>query len=375
MPRLRLLAPLFILALACAALFAPQSASAAELAQGHPATSSGQEAASYVPGNAVDGNPATRWSSNYVDNAWWQVDLGSVQSVNEVNINWEAAYSSHYKIMVSTDGTNFTQAADVTNTGAGPHDTTFTAVDARYVRWQGVTRATQWGNSFYEFQVFGPGGGGGGGGGGGTGGPLPAGFRDLTVFSGLTEPTTVRFAPFPDNRIFVTEKSGLIKEYDNLSDPTPTIVADLRTEVHNFWDRGLLGMALHPDFPARASYDVPSAVAGPLVASSGASRASTTAGSKEARRGRLRRVMSWFPPGSRLVDAHPRRTVLVHWAHAPVQRARRRADPRRVDPAGPVPQARQPDRDRRRGQAGPGGRRGARQRRRGEATGPPARPR
>ncbi|MEV0381856.1 hypothetical protein [Nonomuraea sp. NPDC050643] len=26
--------------------------------------------------------------------------------------------------------------------------------------------------------------------------------------------------------------------------------ADLRTRVHNFWDRGLLGMALHPDFPA-----------------------------------------------------------------------------------------------------------------------------
>ena len=26
--------------------------------------------------------------------------------------------------------------------------------------------------------------------------------------------------------------------------------ADLRTNVHNFWDRGLLGMALDPNFPA-----------------------------------------------------------------------------------------------------------------------------
>ena len=25
--------------------------------------------------------------------------------------------------------------------------------------------------------------------------------------------------------------------------------ADLRTQVHNFWDRGLLGLALDPDFP------------------------------------------------------------------------------------------------------------------------------
>ena len=246
MPRPRLLALLFALALAGCALLVPQSAFA-DLAQGHPATSSGQEAPSYPPGNAVDGNAATRFSSEYDDTAWWQVDLGSVQSVNEVNINWEAAYSSHYKIMVSTDGTNFTQAADVTNSGAGPKDTTFPAVNARYVRFQGVTRATQWGNSFYEFQVFGP----SGGGGGGSTGPLPSGFRDITVWSGLTEPTAVRFAPFPDNRIFVTEKSGIIKEFDNLSDPTPTIVADLRTQVYNFWDRGLLGLAIDPQWPAR----------------------------------------------------------------------------------------------------------------------------
>ena len=38
--------------------------------------------------------------------------------------------------------------------------------------------------------------------------------------------------------------------FDNLSDPTPTIFADLRTNVHNFWDRGLLGLELHPNFPS-----------------------------------------------------------------------------------------------------------------------------
>jgi glucose/arabinose dehydrogenase/PKD repeat protein len=49
----------------------------------------------------------------------------------------------------------------------------------------------------------------------------------------------------------VSEKSGLIKEFDSLSDTTPTTVADLRTEVYNFWDRGLLSIALDPQFPAR----------------------------------------------------------------------------------------------------------------------------
>src|SRR5262245_55548668 len=77
---------------------------------------------------------------------------------------------------------------------------------------------------------------------------LPSGFQETTVFSGLTNPTVVRFAS--DGRVFVAEKSGLIKVFDNLSDTTPTTFADLRTNVYNFWDRGLLGLALDPNFPA-----------------------------------------------------------------------------------------------------------------------------
>jgi glucose/arabinose dehydrogenase/PKD repeat protein len=76
---------------------------------------------------------------------------------------------------------------------------------------------------------------------------LPPGFQEEIVFSGLTQPTAVRFSP--DGRVFVAEKSGYIKVFDNLSDTTPTVFADLRTQVHNFWDRGLLGLALAPNFP------------------------------------------------------------------------------------------------------------------------------
>jgi cysteine-rich repeat protein len=76
---------------------------------------------------------------------------------------------------------------------------------------------------------------------------LPAGFQESIVFGGLTQPTAVRFAA--DGRVFVAEKSGLIKVFDDLADTTPLVFADLRTNVHNFWDRGLTGLALHPDFP------------------------------------------------------------------------------------------------------------------------------
>src|SRR6187455_3039725 len=79
---------------------------------------------------------------------------------------------------------------------------------------------------------------------------LPSGFQKTTVFSGLDAPTAVQFAPAPgDTRVFVAEKSGIIKVFDSLSDTTPTIFADFRTVVHNYWDRGMLGLALHPDFP------------------------------------------------------------------------------------------------------------------------------
>ena len=78
---------------------------------------------------------------------------------------------------------------------------------------------------------------------------LPAGFTDSVVFSGLTNPTVIQFGP--DGRVWVGEKSGIIKVFDNLSDPTPTVFADLQTETNNWWDRGMLGLVLDPQFPNR----------------------------------------------------------------------------------------------------------------------------
>jgi glucose/arabinose dehydrogenase len=77
--------------------------------------------------------------------------------------------------------------------------------------------------------------------------PVAPNFVDTVVISGLNAPTAVRFSL--DGRVFVAEKSGLIKVFDDLRDTSPTTFADLRTAVHNYWDRGLLGLALDPGFP------------------------------------------------------------------------------------------------------------------------------
>lgn len=80
-------------------------------------------------------------------------------------------------------------------------------------------------------------------------GTVPSGFQESVVFSGFTEPTSLAFSP--DGRVFVAEKSGVIKVFDSVSDPTPDVFANLSKEVYNYWDRGLLGMALDPAFPIR----------------------------------------------------------------------------------------------------------------------------
>ncbi|HTK46071.1 MAG TPA: PQQ-dependent sugar dehydrogenase [Patescibacteria group bacterium] len=81
-----------------------------------------------------------------------------------------------------------------------------------------------------------------------TAGAVPAGFHETVVWSNLVNPTAIRFAG--DGRVFVAEKSGTIKVFDNLADQTPTMFGGLTTNVMNFWDRGLLGIALDPSLVA-----------------------------------------------------------------------------------------------------------------------------
>lgn len=81
---------------------------------------------------------------------------------------------------------------------------------------------------------------------------LPAGFQDQTVLDGLTEPTTVAFAP--GGAVFVAEKAGVIRAFDSINDPTPTVFADLNVNVANYFDRGLLGLAIDPEFTQGRPY-------------------------------------------------------------------------------------------------------------------------
>ncbi|MEZ0068329.1 hexosaminidase [Streptacidiphilus sp. MAP12-20] len=128
-----------------------------DLALGRPATASSVESgiASLGPSFAVDGNAATRWSSDYADPQWLQVDLGASRTVTAVKLVWERAYAKAYQIQVSDDASTWTTIYATTN---GPGSTEYlTALrgTGRYVRMYGTQRATQWGYSLWELEVYG----------------------------------------------------------------------------------------------------------------------------------------------------------------------------------------------------------------------------
>ena len=79
--------------------------------------------------------------------------------------------------------------------------------------------------------------------------PPPSELLAFPVLEGLDEPTNVEFAP--DGRVFVAEKSGIIRTYDSTADTTPTTAADLTADVRSVGEHGLLGMEVDPAYPAR----------------------------------------------------------------------------------------------------------------------------
>lgn len=120
-----------------------------------PATASTAQGNELAATMANDGDLSTRWSSNGgIDPSWLTIDLGSVKSLNTVILHWEAAYATKYEIQVSNDNTNWTTAYTNNAGVGGVEKVAFATVSGRYVRMNGLARATPYGYSLYEMQVY-----------------------------------------------------------------------------------------------------------------------------------------------------------------------------------------------------------------------------
>jgi hypothetical protein len=133
-----------------------RSAQAAEtlLSQGRPVVASSVESGAFPAAAAVDGDGGTRWASSFADNQWLYVDLGSSQTFNRVVLKWEAAYARGFQVQTSANASTWTTVHTTTNGTGGEQSLTVTGT-GRYVRVLITQRATQWGASLFEFQVYG----------------------------------------------------------------------------------------------------------------------------------------------------------------------------------------------------------------------------
>ena len=124
------------------------------LALNKPIYASSSFDATFTPDRAVDGSGLTRWSSAFSDPQWIFIDLGGRFSINRVVLRWETAYSSEYQLLVSDDAQSWRSVLNRSNSSADVDELALAAV-GRYIGIYSTQRATPWGVSLFEFEVYG----------------------------------------------------------------------------------------------------------------------------------------------------------------------------------------------------------------------------
>lgn len=126
------------------------------LARGRATTASSTEWTLFgrlAPARATDGDLGTRWASGWSDDQWLRVDLGAVQQVGRVSLDWETAHALDYDVQVSVDGSAWTTVAAVRGSNGSLDTSVFTPQSARHVRVKMLRRATRYGYSVREVEV------------------------------------------------------------------------------------------------------------------------------------------------------------------------------------------------------------------------------
>lgn len=108
--------------------------------------------------NATDGNGITRWSSDYSDVEWIEVDLLKVYDLNQIVLKWEASYATAYTITVSEDRSKWNTYSSTTTCVGGNEKLSFNA-KARYIKLTSSKRVSvggkYFGVSLYEIEAYG----------------------------------------------------------------------------------------------------------------------------------------------------------------------------------------------------------------------------
>ncbi|MER6361153.1 beta-N-acetylglucosaminidase domain-containing protein [Kitasatospora sp. NPDC001527] len=118
------------------------------------ASSSGDETSNFPASAVADQDPKSRWSSPAADDAWVQLELPEATHLGSAVLHWQAAYAASYRIQTSADGRSWTTVATVEDGAGGKETVRFDAPDAKFVRMQGVARATKYGYSLWGIELY-----------------------------------------------------------------------------------------------------------------------------------------------------------------------------------------------------------------------------
>jgi hypothetical protein len=113
----------------------------------------GEPRSKFSAAYAVDGDATTRWSSAFGQPQWLTVDLGSELPLGKVRLSWESAFAKSYELQTSTNGLEWTTARRVDEGHGGIEDQALDT-SARFVRLLGLSRATPYGFSVWEMEVY-----------------------------------------------------------------------------------------------------------------------------------------------------------------------------------------------------------------------------
>jgi len=139
----------------------PPNLALAKTATGSAACATTETADKAVNGSITGGN-GDKWCSNAVTR-FLQVDLGSIQTIDRIVVRHACAgdeslsfNTRDFNLEVSSDGTNFTQVANVTGNTACNTTHSFSSTSARFVRLNIVTatQTTDTAARIYELEVY-----------------------------------------------------------------------------------------------------------------------------------------------------------------------------------------------------------------------------
>ncbi|EAR10539.1 di-heme oxidoredictase family protein [Reinekea blandensis] len=120
------------------------------------ATSSTAANGNNTADKAIDDDLGSRWESASVDDAWIQFDFGEKTAIGSLTLNWEAAHADEYAVYISDDDDTWYQLRYTVGSDGGEEKFFNLKANARYVKLQGIQRATHYGYSIFEAQFASP---------------------------------------------------------------------------------------------------------------------------------------------------------------------------------------------------------------------------